>query len=616
MKQYRIGWGIGTLALLLTLAAAALAQSERQIRITQVDVVEFPTVRLNLIVSDEALSPVTDLSTLAVSEAGQVVSPTVVTRVPVGVEMIFVIDADDSLLSVDAGSALSRRELVRDSISRYAVEFMNPAGRDRVSIIVPDDAQGALLLDGASSPTAVAEAIAAYEPAELPLTTPLAAMMELALAQAADAQAQGRFQAIVLFTNGGELGQQLDLAATAAQAQALSLPLYTAILGARADANEVANAAQLYEPTRAFYVHMPTPEGTDPIYTAVQAHATQAQVSYESALRQSGHYTVTAVLGDASASQTLALTIAPPQLQLITSNAQPLLRAGAAADTPLFQLQPAQLTLLAQALWPDGYTRAVSQVALLVDGVESLPLNAPAVDDGGQLAVVWDVAGLDAGIYAVALQITDAFGYTVQTEAVPFTITVSRPEPTVTPLPTPQPPAAGGSWLARAPWLARLFPWLLGGIGGSALLLLAALTLRRRRRAAAARDTLLNALDELQEPSAPVPVPEPAEDETAASRGPRLVILANGEPQTGPLRLAQTNITLGRDPELVDVVFTHRTVSRLHARIKQSEGRFWLYDEGSATGTYLNFVRIGLMPQPMQDRDEIHIGQVHLRFLL
>ncbi|MCA9941218.1 MAG: FHA domain-containing protein, partial [Anaerolineales bacterium] len=54
--------------------------------------------------------------------------------------------------------------------------------------------------------------------------------------------------------------------------------------------------------------------------------------------------------------------------------------------------------------------------------------------------------------------------------------------------------------------------------------------------------------------------------------------------------------------------------SRLHARIKQSEGRFWLYDEGSATGTYLNYVRVGLMPQPLQDRDEVHVGQVHLRF--
>ena len=71
---------------------------------------------------------------------------------------------------------------------------------------------------------------------------------------------------------------------------------------------------------------------------------------------------------------------------------------------------------------------------------------------------------------------------------------------------------------------------------------------------------------------------------------------------------------MGRDPELVDVVFSHRSVSRLHARIKQSEGRFWLYDEGSATGTYLNYVRVGLMPQPLQDRDEVHVGQVHLRF--
>lgn len=627
VKRLRVWWGLGGLALALLLTGVVGAQAEARLRIAQVDTAAFPTVRLNVIASDEALSPITDLSALTLTEADQSISDLTLTRVPVGVEMIFVIDADDSLLQTDGGNALSRREIVRDAILRYAAEYMNPAGRDRVSIIIPDGQEGALLLERASAAAQVAEAIDAYEPTELPLTTPLAAMMDLALGQATAGAAEGRFQAVLLFTNGGEMAGQLDVAAFNAAAQGLSLPVFAGILGARADANEIANVEQLTEPGRAFWVHMPASTDADPIYTTIQAHATQTQISYPSNLRRGGSYTVTVSLGDAQANRAFSLTIEPPQLQLISSNAQPLQRVGQAADTPLFQLQPADMTLQARVRWPDGHARALSQVTLLVDGVESLPQNAPEVDADGILQLVWDIGGLDAGVYAVTLQVADVFGYTAQTEPVPFTIAVSRPQPTVAPTPTatpPPPPTASAARLV-ASLLGRLYAGMGGmpalltvGLGVAAVgVLVLLLRLRRRRqRQPVQNSSVADRLDALLEPATtPALVEEEADAPVLApTAGPHLVIQANGEPQEGDIFLTGGNVTMGRDPELVDVVFAHRSVSRLHARIKQSEGRFWLYDEGSATGTYLNYVRVGLMPQPLQDRDEVHVGQVHLRF--
>jgi hypothetical protein len=46
----------------------------------------------------------------------------------------------------------------------------------------------------------------------------------------------------------------------------------------------------------------------------------------------------------------------------------------------------------------------------------------------------------------------------------------------------------------------------------------------------------------------------------------------------------------------------------------ESNGDYRLYDEGSASGTYLNYERIGLTPRIINDKDDLHFGRVHLKF--
>jgi predicted component of type VI protein secretion system len=66
----------------------------------------------------------------------------------------------------------------------------------------------------------------------------------------------------------------------------------------------------------------------------------------------------------------------------------------------------------------------------------------------------------------------------------------------------------------------------------------------------------------------------------------------------------------------VDIVFSDRSVSRLHARIRRRDNGYWLYDEGSSEGTELNYERLGLAPRSLNDGDQIHLGRVQLRFRL
>jgi hypothetical protein len=83
------------------------------------------------------------------------------------------------------------------------------------------------------------------------------------------------------------------------------------------------------------------------------------------------------------------------------------------------------------------------------------------------------------------------------------------------------------------------------------------------------------------------------------------------------IELTAADLTLGREPDEVDVIIDDSSVSRLHARIRRdATGNYWLYDEGSAGGTYLNHDRLGLAPRPLQHNDAIRLGRVTLRFRL
>jgi predicted component of type VI protein secretion system len=78
----------------------------------------------------------------------------------------------------------------------------------------------------------------------------------------------------------------------------------------------------------------------------------------------------------------------------------------------------------------------------------------------------------------------------------------------------------------------------------------------------------------------------------------------------------QDNMAIGRDHEVAQIVFADSSVARLQARIRRRNGRYYLYDEGSASGTFLNHDRLGLSPRQLQDGDEIRIGRLLLRFQL
>ncbi|MCB8977708.1 MAG: FHA domain-containing protein [Ardenticatenaceae bacterium] len=578
------------------------------LRLSQPDLSNFPEIKLNVLSADSRGAPLaeSDLLRLALRENGVPIPEAQVQFVPVGVDIIFVLDADQSLNIIDEGRSVTRLETVQETLERYASRFMNPSGLDRISLLVPDATAeaGQFLVQDTGSPDALVGAIQNYT-AELPADAPINGMMRQAIAHAAEIKEDGRYQAILLLSEARRLPQFLDFETLVAEAQAIELPLFTAILGAQASFDEVDAAAALYQPTRAFYAHVPRPEEADSLFLIWQRQGNQAQIRYRSLLRQSGSYPITVNIGTLTARTDLVLEIVPPQIALALPTTA-VQRLGSSFDSPLLELEPATVDIPVQLTWPDNLPRAITAVSLYVDGQLQPQLNAPRPDDSGLLTLNWNVQSVDTGAYRLRAELTDVLGYTSETETVVVTITAVRPDP---PTPTPAPTATPSpvervtevtNKVSRDDWLL-----ILAGLGllGLGLLLIRLwqrrppkMTPRPRRERPASSDDMQDEVDETLVAS--------------------LHLMEDAPGNRTDIVLEQDNLAIGRDHEVAQIVFGDSSVARLHARIRRRNGRYYLYDEGSASGTFLNHNRLGLSPRQLQDGDEIRLGRLLLRFQL
>ena len=588
----------------------ASAQGDVQLRLSQPDLTNFPEVRLNVLSADSRGAPLaeSDLSRLTLRENGVPIADPQTQFVPVGVDIIFVLDADESLNIIDEGRSVTRLQTVQDTLERYATRFMNPSGLDRISLLVPDASNetGQFLVQDAGSPDSLVSAIQNYA-AELPETAPINAMMLQAIEHAASIKEDGRFQAILLLSEARRLNQFLDFGVVTEQAQQIELPLYTAILGGQASFDEVDAAAALYQPTRAYFVHMPRPEEADALFLIWQRQGNQAQIRYNSLQRESGTYPITVNIGTLTASTEMVLTLEPPQIEFALSTTA-VRRQGNSFDTPLDELEPTILELPLQLTWVDGLPREITAVSLFVDGQEQPQLTVPQPDETGVISLSWNVQSVDTGAYRLEAELTDVLGNTVSTDTLVLTITAVRPDP---PTPTPA-PTATPSPVERITTVATAVPreyWLysLIGLGVLGLLLILFRWWRTRR--------YLARLEKQAQPVRATSVAEDPLDEVDETLIASLEI-PTGEGQPRKFVLEDDNVAIGRDGETAQIVLAEPSVARLHARIRRRNGRYWLYDEGSANGTFLNHDRLGLSPRQLHDGDEIRLGRLLLHFRL
>jgi hypothetical protein len=607
------------IALLLSLiigGQVALAQGQPLIEVTETDISEFPIVRVTFIAMDGSGNRMDILPGLALNEDGKTVEILDQHETEVGFEYIFVIDANQSYELQDQADGLTRREIVRENILDFAINFMNQSQLDRVSIIVPGEEEAVVLVDRSQFHTELINEINFYEPENL-AETPLQIMLDHALGRAAESRVDGKAQAIVLFTDGGQLSEQLDYESLISLAQEIGVPIHSVIIGASADDDEIENVSRLGEPTGGSFVHLEVITSTNPIYTALQNNGIQNSLEYRSQIDSAGDHTITVQTTVAEGTADFGVDIVPPGVELAVDNSLPIRRVLDSVDAPVADAEPSNQPIVARVTWPDGYLRAITEVALIVDGVEQTVIEDPEIDDGGLLSIDWDLESVDEGTYVLVVRATDELGIEGESEELPMTIEVARPEPPaeteIEVQPTAVPAEAEDS--ESTGLIDSLGTAGLVAIGGAMLVaffcvLIVVIVLVRRRKPSPTPSSM------------PAGVPD-GSDATqvmmpafAAPVAPTAYLepLENAPEHSGMITLSGDNIAVGRDENLAQIVFNNKSVSRLHARIMTRGGGFQIYDEGSASGTYVNYEQVGLTPQNVKDNDDVHFGQVHVRF--
>jgi FHA domain/zinc-ribbon domain len=93
---------------------------------------------------------------------------------------------------------------------------------------------------------------------------------------------------------------------------------------------------------------------------------------------------------------------------------------------------------------------------------------------------------------------------------------------------------------------------------------------------------------------------------------PALVVRAGGGRTGETFRPEGESTTIGRSPDC-GIFLDDVTVSRRHAVLVEREGSFFIEDQGSLNGTFLNRRRIE--SGRLEDGDELQIGKYRLTFL-
>jgi pSer/pThr/pTyr-binding forkhead associated (FHA) protein len=111
----------------------------------------------------------------------------------------------------------------------------------------------------------------------------------------------------------------------------------------------------------------------------------------------------------------------------------------------------------------------------------------------------------------------------------------------------------------------------------------------------------------------------PEDEEEATStledvgvKGPALVVRSGGGRAGETFYPGGTRTSIGRSPEC-EIFLDDVTVSRRHALLVEKDGKFFIQDEGSLNGTFLNRRRIE--SAEIDDGDEVQIGKYRLTFL-
>jgi len=300
------------------------------------------------------------------------------------------------------------------------------------------------------------------------------------------------------------------------------------------------------------------------------------------------------------------LDVQPPNPILVSLPEQIVRQSPDVEMSNAMRLAPTEQPVEIIIEFPDGHSRPLIRTTLYVDG-QIADENTVAPFD----KFTWDLDNYtSSGQHNLQVEAVDSLGLSKVSLGVPVTVTIIQPQRGV------------------KAFLARNSLWVASGavlLAGAALaLILVAGGRLRRASSTACRQERKMRMDPLTQPVVTARVEKRGlQLPWTQRRGPSPAYLVrlkgDDQPVTAPpIPLTGSEMTFGTDPTQATHVLDDPSVSPLHARLKKErDGGFYLLDQKSTAGTWVNYeVLTDKPPRRLQHGDIIHFGQLSYRFML
>jgi hypothetical protein len=296
----------------------------------------------------------------------------------------------------------------------------------------------------------------------------------------------------------------------------------------------------------------------------------------------------------------------------------------------LNKLSPQEQELRVLIDFPDGHPRPIVKTILYVDGVVVDTNTEPPFD-----VFTWDLREYTtSGEHVLRIEVQDNMGMTGTSIEMLFEVGVDQPSFRPLAFLVRYWPAVGGLLALLAGAMVFLGLILSGRIRPHLGRLPGELRRGRRQRKASAPPPAQFGADKSQ------PEPQPAGLGQAEAGEGRLTGWVNrlhwpqrrlaptafayltrvstsdpGSDTAVPIPITADEITLGCDPLQATLVLEDLSVAPLHARLLHREdGSFWISDQGSVAGTWINYTPVPAEGAPVEHGDLMHLGRIGFRF--
>jgi hypothetical protein len=610
------------LPILFFLSAVGLALPSQRVRsqgtatslqIVKLDPSAFPEIRVQVLMLDPNGSTAATPSdkNLTLSENSHPVEYTVEQK-ELGAETAFLMDAGMGLYSKGAGGG-TRLQEIKDTIQELTQDPLLLTGKDVFYVVAQEPRGATTLVNPDTQATQIPTILGQYNPQTTYQYAYLLGGVSTLLDGFAkeDSAGLGRARAIVVFSGSMAVDAKFPLKSVAEKAKAMGVAVETVLV--RATEAEEQTLRDLADQTGGQYYYL-GPEGPSKLSglkSRLMGIRNQFILTYRSPNPESGTRVVSLALAygqnEKPALAQYTVDVKPPVAVILSPGDDQSVSPESYRPTDEPKATPVSgIVVTGSVSWPDGHPRAIKQATLLVNGKPEAVLDAPKE----ALTFVWNPSKENSsGPVTLQIQIEDELGLTGLSNQIVVRIGSAG--------------AAGfafckpgsGSPLCKLS-VSNLLPYL------SLLIALVALGLVVvfRKQVAGTAGQVAGAATEF--------IQKVGETLRFTNRpGSSKATLVDLDGNTGTGRSSYDlfgTASIGRSKKNADLVFQANQpdspISRLHCTILEEDGKFFVRDDQSANGTYLNGLRMVPMDRyPLKEGDEIQLankekGGVRLQF--